>query len=63
MQILLVDGASDTEPVIQGETQRFSGLLAAAAVRATTQIIPGGHSWQLVQGSLPMMERFLDSGW
>jgi S-formylglutathione hydrolase FrmB len=63
LRIMLTDGANDTEPVVEGETQRFAGLLRAAGQHPAVLITPGIHNWTYVASALPAVEQFLEAGW
>lgn len=63
LHILLLDGAQDDVPGVQGQTQRFAALLGRAHVAHTVSVAPGSHDLNYVAGQLPALESFLETGW
>jgi S-formylglutathione hydrolase FrmB len=63
LHVLLLDGASDTNDVVRGESQRFKALLDEFGIPADLVIAPGEHDWGYVASQLPALISFVDQGW
>jgi S-formylglutathione hydrolase FrmB len=63
IQIFLSAAASENNPVVEGEPQRFKKLLDAAGIPAVLDIRPGGHDWDYVRSVLPDVFTFLARAW
>ncbi|MDN3355261.1 alpha/beta hydrolase-fold protein [Actinomadura sp. DC4] len=63
LKIFLAAAASETNPVVRGEPQRFKGLLDAEGVPAVLDVRPGGHDWDYVRSVLPDAFAFLSRAW
>ena len=63
VRIFLSAAASENNPVVKGEPQRFKKLLDAAGVPAVLDIRPGGHDWDYVRSVLPDAFAFLAHAW
>ena len=59
VQFWLGDGASDDEPVVEGESQRFAKLAGPLVAPGDLVIAPGTHSWSFVLAHLPDLGRFV----
>ena len=55
----LADGASDREPVVRGESQRFAKLAGPLVGPGDLVIASGTHSWSFVVAHLPDMGAFV----
>ena len=55
----LADGLSDTEPVVQGEAQRFARLAGPLVGPNDLVLAPGGHNWSFVLARLPAFGSFV----
>jgi enterochelin esterase-like enzyme len=62
-RVLLLEGASDDEPVVKGEAARFNAVLDAARIPHTFRIDPGSHHWTFVVNETPKWVAFLERGW
>jgi S-formylglutathione hydrolase FrmB len=63
VRIFLSAATDETNPVIQGEPQRFKKLLDDAGIPAELDVRPGGHDWNYVRSVLPDAFAFLAQGW
>lgn len=63
VRVFLASAASETNPVVKGEPQRFKKLLDDAGIPATLVVRPGGHDWDYVRSVLPDAFAFLAQGW
>jgi S-formylglutathione hydrolase FrmB len=63
VRVFLSAAEDETNPVVQGEPQRFKALLDGAGVPATLVVRPGGHDWDYVRSVLPDAFAFLARGW
>jgi S-formylglutathione hydrolase FrmB len=63
IRIFLSAAASEGDPVIKGEPQRFKRLLDSAGIPAVLDVRPGGHDWDYVRSVLPDAFAFLAKGW
>jgi S-formylglutathione hydrolase FrmB len=61
VRFLLADGASDTEPVTQGEVRRFAELVARNNGISEVLLAPGRHSWSFVLDHLGALARLVDA--
>lgn len=59
LRVMLADGRDDSEPVVQGQTQRFAALLRAAGATPYVDIQPGSHTLSYLQAELPRALSFL----
>lgn len=61
LRTFLGQGASDQEPLVQGEPAAFAAQLRAAGADVTTLSVPGGHDYATVgavlERALPWLER------
>ncbi len=62
-RVLIVDGDSDNERVVKGESQAAASTMLANGVPVWFEVVAGSHSWQFVAAAFPDVERFLDSAW
>jgi len=62
-RVLLLEGSSDAEPVVNGEAARFGALLDSAGIAHTLHVDPGGHHWTFVTSEEPIWTGFLELGW
>ena len=63
VRLLLVDGSDDHQPVVEGETQRFSALLRLHHIAVEERLTPGGHTVPWAVAQLPMVAQFFGEGW
>ncbi|MFB9839847.1 alpha/beta hydrolase [Actinoallomurus acaciae] len=63
VRVFLSAAEDETNPVVDGEPQRFKKLLDDAGVPATFVERPGGHDWDYVRSVLPDAFAFLARGW
>jgi S-formylglutathione hydrolase FrmB len=63
VRIFLAAAASETNPVVKGEPQRFKQLLDDARIPAVLDVRPGGHDWDYVRSVLPDAFAFLARAW
>ena len=62
LQILLVDGTSESDPVIQGESQRMSQLLDDHDIPNQLVMAPGDDSYEFVASQFGAVTAFLEKG-
>ena len=55
----LADGTADSEPVVQGEAQRFAKLAGSLVGPGDLVLAPGGHNWNFVLGHFPDLGTFV----
>ena len=55
----LADGASDREPAVQGEAQRFASLAGSLVGPGDLVLGPGGHDWNFVLAHFPDLGNFV----
>jgi S-formylglutathione hydrolase FrmB len=63
LHVFLSAARDETNPVVDGEPQRFKKLLDDAGVPATLVVRPGGHDWDYVRSVLPDLFAFLARVW
>lgn len=62
LHILLADGTEESDPAIEGESQRFADLLTKAGIPVTLHLEPGGDTWTFASSQFGLMTQFLETG-